>query len=225
MSGLVRNTVLWIGACAIALSAWLAAPSAASASTASDTTQFSVSGGSLSFITAPDVPGFPAVTLNGQSQTDSAQMNTFSIDDATGTSSGWNVTANGDASSGHSATFAQYCPNASCASDSGPGYVSGGATLPASSLSLSSTGAGFSGLSGSSGSSPLLQCASGCVLDVSSSSPTKIASAASGAGMGSWQATGFGASSLGVAIPTTIQLLQTGEVYRLDLLWTLGSGP
>jgi hypothetical protein len=43
--------------------------------------------------------------------------------------------------------------------------------------------------------------------------------------MGSWQATGFGASSLGVAIPTTIQLLQTGEVYRLDLLWTLGSGP
>ena len=53
----------------------------------------------------------------------------------------------------------------------------------------------------------------------------KTVSAASGAGMGTYQATGYGASSLSLSAPTTVKVLQTNEVYRLDLLWSLNSGP
>ena len=96
---------------------------------ANDTTQFSVTAGSLSLGTAPDVPNLPALTLNGQSQTLTAQMANFSAIDATGAATGWNVTVIGDTSGGKSAVFKEYCPNATCGSNSGPGYVSGGATL------------------------------------------------------------------------------------------------
>jgi hypothetical protein len=200
-------------------------PSVASAATSNDTTQFSVSGGTLSFSTAPDVPNLPAVTLNGSSQTSSGQMNTFAVNDATGSAAGWNVTVNGDATAGKSAVFKQYCPSATCGSDTGPGYVSSGATMAASSLTLNSTGAAVTAQGGSSGTAPAQQCASVCSLDVASASPTKVLAAASGAGMGTWQANSYSSTSVGVAVPTTTKLLQTSEVYRLDLLWTLGTGP
>jgi putative surface cell wall-binding protein len=202
-------------------------PDVAAAATASNSTQFAVNAGSLLFNTAPSAPNFPTVTLNGSSQTDNVTMNTFSVTDATGSGSGWNVTVNGDASGGKSAVFKQYCPNATCGTDTGPGYVAGGASLPASSLTLNSTGGVLSGLLGTIGIAPTFgpSCSSGCALDVSSSSPTKVLTAALGAGMGIWQAGSFSATSLAVAVPASIQLLQTNEVYRLDLLWTLGSGP
>src|SRR3954451_11007526 len=121
-----------IGLLCVAALAVGAAP--ARASTANDSTQFSVTAGSLAFLSAPDVPVFGAVALTGVAQSTTAQMADFSVVDATGSGSGWNVTVNGDSSGGHSAVFKQYCPGGACGA---AGYVGGGATLPADSLTLS----------------------------------------------------------------------------------------
>ncbi|TML36958.1 MAG: hypothetical protein E6G29_02975 [Actinobacteria bacterium] len=207
----------------IAALAVLAALPCASASAATDTTQFSVTAGSLAFGTAADVPNLPALTLNGQAQTLNAQMNNYSVSDGSGSGSGWNVTVNGDSTAGKSAVFKQYCPNATCGSDTGPGYVSSGATLPANSLTLSSTGASFTALNGTTGTAPTHQCSTPCNVD--SASAVKTVSAASGAGMGTYQTSGYSATSLALTAPTTIKALQTAEYYRLDLVWSLNSGP
>jgi hypothetical protein len=192
----------------------------ASAATSNDQTQFSVTPGSLVFGTAPDVPTLSGVTINGSAQTTNGTMANFSVQDASGAAAGWNVTVNGDAAGGKSAVFKQYCPNATCGTDSGPGYVAGGYTLAANSLTLNSTGASFTG---GSGSAPTLQCGSACNVD--SASPVKVSSAAINAGLGTWTTTGFSGTSLALATPSNLRALQANEVYRLDLLWTLGSGP
>jgi hypothetical protein len=207
----------------VALAAVLAAlpASQAYAATSGDTSQLGVTAGSLSFGTAPDVPAMPALTLNGQSQTLTAQMPSWSASDATGSGSGWNVTVQGDSGTDKSAVFKEYCTSAT---DCGTvGYVTGGKTLSASSLRLSSTGAAFTALNGSTGTAPTHQCASTCNVD--SGAAVKIASAAADAGMGNWQGDSYGASSLGLSAPTTVKSLGTGKVYRVDLTWTLSSGP
>ena len=206
-----------------ALAPVLAALPCASASAATDTTQFSVTAGSLALGTAPDVPNLPALTLNGQAQTLNAQMNNYSVSDGSGSGSGWNVTVIGDSSANHSAVFKVYCPNATCGTDSGPGYVASGATLPANSLTLSSTGASFTALNGTTGTAPTHQCSTPCNVD--SASAVKTVSAASGAGMGTYQTSGYSATSVALTAPTTIKALQTAEYYRLDLVWSLNSGP
>jgi hypothetical protein len=198
-----------------------AAPGA-SASTASNSTQFSVIAGTLAFVTAPVVPTLPTLTLNGQAQTLNATMNNFSVADASGTGSGWNVTVNGDSSANHSAVFKQYCPNANCGSDT-LGYVGSGQTLAADSLVLNSTGAGFTAVSGTTGTAPTHQCNSGCNVD--SASAVKLVSAASGAGLGTYLTNGFTSTSLALSAPTTIRALPASEIYHLDLVWTLTSGP
>ena len=43
--------------------------------------------------------------------------------------------------------------------------------------------------------------------------------------MGTYQTTGFTATSLALAAPTTVQALPANEVYHLDLVWSLNSGP
>ena len=178
-------------------------PAAALGATANDTTQFQVTAGALSYNAAPDVPTLTGVNLNGQSQTTTTQMTSYSIQDATGSGSGWNVTVAGDGPSG-SAVFKQYCSNggSACGSDPANSYVSGGAVLPANSLTLSSTGAGTSALNGSTGSGPTHQCGSGCFVDAGSA--TKVLSAAAGNGMGTWQANGYSASSLSLATASTL---------------------
>jgi len=50
-------------------------------------------------------------------------------------------------------------------------------------------------------------------------------SAASGAGIGTYQTNGYSGTSLGLSAPTTITTLLANEVYRVDLLWSLNSGP
>src|SRR5438128_8386519 len=178
--------------------------------------------GALSFDAAPATPALPNVTLNGQTQTTNATMSNFAVDDTT-SGSGWNVTVAGNASAGNSAVFKQYCPNATCGSDTGPGYISGGATLPAGSLTLNTASASWS-TTGGSGSAPVFQCNStACPLDASSAA--KIVSTASGAGRGPWKTSGFSATSLALSTPTTLLVLRESEVYRVDLLWTLNSGP
>lgn len=197
----------------------LLVPAAAGAATQSDTTQFAVSGGSLSFTSAPDMPNMPAVTITGASQSTTAQMTNFTVTDATGSGAGWNVTVNGDATGGKSPAFKAYCPNATCGTDSGPGYVAGGATLSADSLVLNSTGAGFS----PSSSAPTHQCNGGCSVD--HATPVKAVQAATSSGMGAFATSGWAANSLTLTTPANLSALQTNEVYRVDLLWSLTSGP
>jgi hypothetical protein len=192
------------------------------AATAEDKTLFSVIAGSLSFSTVPAMPTLSSVTLNGQAQTTTTTMTNFGVADATGSGSGWNVTVAGQSGAEKSAVFAQYCPNATCGPDV-KGYVPSGATLPANSLTLSSTGASFAAQVGSTGTAPTLQCAAACNVD--SASAVKIASAALSAGMGTWLTSGFAAASLSLATPTTLKALANSEAYRVNLLWTLGTGP
>ncbi len=210
-------------AAAGAVAALLGSAPLAAAATANDTTQFAVTAGTLTFGTAPDVPNMPALTLNGQAQTLNAQMANFSMSDASGSGSGWNDSVIGDTSAGKSAVFKQYCPNATCGTDTGPGYVTSGATLTANSLTLNSTGAAFTAQNGTTGTAPTHQCGSGCNVDSASSS--KVVSAALNAGMGTYQANSYSATSLALNAPTTIKALQASEVYRVDLVWSLNSGP
>jgi hypothetical protein len=184
-----------------------------------DTTQFAVTAGSLNFGTAPDVPNLNAVTLNGQAQSTNSQMANFSVADATGSGSGYNVTVAGDGPSG-SAVFKEYCPGGACGS---VGYVTSGKTLAANSLTLNSTSAGFTAQNGTTGTAPTHSCNSGCFVD--SASPVKVVSAATNAGMGSYLTNGYTASSLSLATPSNTSVLPTNEVYRVNLVWSLNSGP
>ncbi|HEY1457793.1 MAG TPA: WxL domain-containing protein [Solirubrobacteraceae bacterium] len=206
--------------CTCALAALL--PATALAATQEDKTQFSVTAGTLSFSTVPAMPTLSSITLNGAAQTTTTAMTNFGVADATGSGSGWNVTVAGQSGTGKSASFAQYCPKATCGSDT-EGYVASGATLAANSLTLASTGASFTGQSGSTGTASTLQCASTCNVD--SASAVKIASAAANAGMGTWLTGSWGATSLSLATPTTLKALANTEVYRVNLLWTLSTGP
>jgi putative surface cell wall-binding protein len=201
---------------------WALAPSIASEATQEDKTQFSVVAGSLSFSTVPAMPTLSSITLNGQAQTTTTTMTNFGVADATGSGSGWNVTVAGQSGAEKSAVFAQYCPNATCGADV-KGYVPSGATLAANSLTLNSTGASFAAQSGSTGTAATLQCGAACNVD--SASAVKIASAALNAGMGTWLTTAFSATSLSLATPTTLKALANAEVFRVNLLWTLATGP
>jgi hypothetical protein len=203
-----------------AIALFLTVPSAMAVS---DTTQFSVTAGTLAFGTSPDVPALPALTLNGQAQTLNGTMANFSMIDATGSATGWNVTVVGDTGGGKSPVFKEYCPNATCGANSGPGYVSGGHTLAANSLTLNSTSASFSAQLGTTGTAPTHQCNSGCFVDAGSA--VKVVSAATSAGLGTYQTTGYTGTSLALSAPTTVRALDTSEVYRVDLVWTLNSGP
>jgi|SRR5271165_6664791 len=206
------------GACAVCV----LLPALAAAATVETSTQFSVNTGLLTFLSEPAVPTLGPVTLNGRAQTVNATMSLFAVIDATGTGAGWNVTAAGQSGSGKSAVFAPYCPKAKCGSDS-EGYVAGGQALPADSLTLNSAGASFLPGLGGIGSAPTLQCATACDLD--GASPEKIAAAVVEAGLGTWLTTGFSTTSVALAIPTTVQALPNGEVYRVNLIWSLGVGP
>jgi len=223
MFGTHKKSRQALRAVALALAISAIAPAAAFAATSNDTAQFSVTGGSLTFSSAPAMPTLTAITLNGQAQTTNTTMTNFTVADGTGSGSGWNVTVNGNAASGKSVVFKQYCPNATCGTDSGPGYVTSGQTLAANSLTLNSTSASFSAQNSSTGTAPTLQCSSACSVD--SASAVKIASAAAAAGMGTWATTGWMGTSLALSTPTTLRALQTNEVYRVDLVWTLATGP
>jgi hypothetical protein len=200
-------------------------PATALGATANDTTQFSVTAGSLAFGTAPDTPNLSGLTLNGQAQTLNGQMANHSASDATGSGSGWNITVVGNTAAGKSPVFKQYCDNgaSACGADAANSYVSGGQTLAVNSLTLSSTGAGFTAQNGSTGTAPTHSCGSPCNMDAAS--PVKVVSAAVGAGMGTFQANSYGASSLALSAPSTVRSLPANEVYRVDLLWSLNSGP
>jgi hypothetical protein len=68
----------------------LALPAGASAET--DDTSVTLSGGSLSFTTAPTADDFAATILTGATQTVTAGFNDWRVNDARGSGAGWNVT-------------------------------------------------------------------------------------------------------------------------------------
>jgi hypothetical protein len=197
-------------------------PAFSAAAIQEDKAQFSVTPGLLSFQAPPALPTLSSIALNGKAQTTNASMTPFVVVDATGTGSGWNLTVEGQSATGKSAVFAQYCPNPKCGSDS-EGYVSGGQTLPADSLTLSSTGASFVGQLGTVGNAPALQCSTACNVDHGSA--VKIASAAKEAGLGTWRTTGFVATSLALVTPSTLKVIPNEEVFRVNEVWSLTSGP
>jgi hypothetical protein len=205
------------------VAAVLALAIATPAQAANDTTQVSILPGVLTFTTSPNVPNLPTLTLDGSTQTATAQMNSFSVTDATGSGAGWNVTVEGDSGSGKSAVFKQYCTSGGGCGGDPFGYVTGGATLAANSLTLNSTSAGFSAQGGTTGVAPTHQCNSPCFLDAAA--PVKLVSAAASAGMGTYVTTGYSVTSVAGFAPSTVQALPANEIYHLDLLWTLGSGP
>jgi hypothetical protein len=146
-------------------------------------------------------------------------MTNFAVSDTTGGGAGWNVTVAGNGAAGMSAVFKQYCPNAGGCGADPLGYVTGGRTLPANSLTLDSTGASFTGV----GTAPTLKCNAKCNVD--SAVAVKVASAAAAAGAGTWTTTGFSATSLSLSTPTTLRTLAASEVYRVNIVWTLNTGP
>jgi hypothetical protein len=172
----------------------------------------------LSFSTAPALPTLPGLTLNGKQQTTTTTMTNFAISNTT-SATGWNLTVAGLSGTGNSAVFKQYCPNTTCGTDSGPGYITAGYTLPADSLTLNSTGATWT----TAGTKPAFQCNSGCPID--NATATKIVSASTSVATGTWTTTSFSATSLSLATPTTLKKLQTNETYRVNVVWTLNTGP
>jgi len=219
-----RPKVSMLAARSLALAFALVAlvPTVAAAETKESTTQFEVKAGSLTFSTAPTTPSLGSVTIKGEVQTTHATMSNFAVQDATGSGSGWNVTVEGQSGSGKSAVFKQYCPETKCGSES-KGYIGGGYELPANSLTLNSTGASFTAEHESTGTAPVFVCATACNVDHATG--VKIAHAETSAGMGTWATTGFTASSLSLTTPSTLKVLPEKEVYHVDLLWTLSTGP
>jgi hypothetical protein len=208
-----------------AISVAAATPFPASAPASDDTVQFSVIPGSLGFGASPGLPGISTLASNVPGQAISSRMASFEVSDASGTGLGWSISVSGDDGPGKSPVLRQYCPASQCGDHAGPGYVADGSTLPADSLTLDSSGASFVPVAGSSGPGPAHQCDTGCFVDAPPSSPTKVVVAASGTGMGTFRTSGFSSSSLQLAAPVSTRRLQTGELYRVDLSWTLNSGP
>ncbi len=231
----MRFTTSWRAVTLVVLygmSVALPIPITASAAMVKEKSAFILHPGALVFYTSPDVPDLPALTLDGADQTLNGTLNEWRVRDATGSSSGWNVSVQGDSSAGNSAVFKEYCtdglPENGCdtavGGGPGPGYVTSGESLEANSLVLNSAGASFNAYGGSGGTPPTHSCDSSCNVD--SASPVTIASAPTGSGMGTYGATGYSQSSLSLSTPMTIKAIGTGnKVYRVDLVWTLASGP
>jgi hypothetical protein len=194
----------------------------ASAASQEDEARFAVIGGMLTLPDPPLLPALGPIASSGKAQVTTATMQPFEIADATGTGSGWRLTVDGEPGAGRSAVFAQYCPNPRCGHDT-HGYIAGGETLPAGSLTLTSSGAGFVAQRGANGVAPTLECSAGCSLDGAAS--VKVASAGADAGMGIWLASGFAPTSLALTTPRTLHELPAEEVYRIDELWSMTSGP
>jgi len=170
---------------------------------------------------ATNLPALTGITLNGQAQTTTTTWNLttnrFKVTSSGTPDVGWNLTVNGDSSAGNSAVFKQFCPNTSCGTDSA-GYVPGGFTLDPDSLSLNTAAATWT----TGTTKPAYQCNTvACPIDTGT--PVKIVSASSSVATGAWVSSGSATMSLNT--PSTLHKLQTGEVYSLNLVWTVNTGP
>ncbi len=176
----------------------------------------------LTFNTVPALGTLSGFTLDGQTQTTttSTTLNNFAVT-SSGANAGWNMTVASVAGGGKSSVFKQYCPpvSAPCGAD-GAGYVAGGYTLPADSLTLDTAGAT---IGGAAGTKPTFQCSVSPFCNVDTTTPSKVLSAAATVSLAKW--TAAGTSTLSLSTPASLHKLQTNEVYRINLVWTLNSGP
>ena len=173
-------------------------------------------------------PGIPAATPLGVSQQPtsiSTGMKDFSVTDASGSGQGWTITVSSDRGRGRSPVLRQYCPSSSCGKQPGPGYVAGGHKLPPNSLTLDSSGARFHGHSWDAGKPPRNTCGQVCFIDTPAGRPSKIALAQVDAGMGVFEASGFSDDSFRLVAPASPDPLPRGQIYRVDVSWTLNTGP
>lgn len=173
----------------------------------------------VAFTTAPTLPTLNGVTLNSQSQSTATIWSNAMKIASSGTNSGWNLTVNSISGTGKSAVFKEYCPNTTCGTHPGPAYVTGGFTLPADSLTLNTGGASWT----SAAPRPTYQCSVSPFCKIDQTTATKVVSASTSVALGTW--TGSGSSVLTLATLASLRKLQTGEVYRVDVRWTLSSGP
>jgi hypothetical protein len=175
----------------------------------------------LTFSTAPVLGNLTALTLNGQKQTTTTTttLHNFAIT-SSGTNNGWNMTVASVSGGANSPVFKEYCPNATCGADTGPGYVPAGYTLPADSLTLDTAAAS---ITGAGATKPAFQCGVSPFCDVDTTTPTKIVSASTSSSLTTW--TSSGNSILTLTTPANLHKLLTNEVYRVNLVWTLNSGP
>jgi hypothetical protein len=176
----------------------------------------------LTFSTSPVLGTLPGITLSGGKQTTTATttLNHFAVTSSGTPNIGWNMTVASVTGTGKSSVFKEYCPNTTCGTDSGPGYVTGGYTLPADSLTLDTAAAS---ITGSGATKPTFQCNTSPFCDVDTTTQTKIVSATFASSLTTW--TSSGNSTLSLTTPANLHKLQTGETYRVDLLWTLSTGP
>lgn len=176
----------------------------------------------LTFNTVPKLGTLSALTLNGQTQTTttSTTLNDFAVTSST-SNAGWNMTvASVTATNDTTGVFKEYCPNATCGTDTGPGFISGGYALSADSLTINTTGAS---ISGGTGTKPAFQCNTSPFCYVDTTTPSKILSATTAASLAKW--TAAGTSTLTLTTPANLHKLQTNETYHINLIWTLNSGP
>jgi hypothetical protein len=174
----------------------------------------------LTFNTGPALGTLSGVTLQGKTQTTTTTTNLglFAVKSSV-SNAGWNMTVQSVGTGGKSSVLKEYCPNATCGTDTGPGYVAGGYSLPANSLTLNTTG---ETMSGGTGTAPSFTCsASPCNVDTTTAS--KVVSATNAASLATW--TAAGTSTLTLTTPANLHKLQTNEVYEVNLVWTLASGP
>lgn len=168
-----------------------------------DDTNVTVTGASLT-LGSISTGDFGGITLDGAAQTTTATMDAFSVTDARGTGDGWNVTVS-------AGSFKEYEAGA---------YVTDGKTLGTSRFTM----AAASAAKVDSTSSAVPTMTSGTyTLDADSNSDgtseaVKIASAATGDGMGSYTIT---PGQLGLSVPANVY----AKTYRSDVTVTLSTGP
>jgi hypothetical protein len=208
----------------------------AQATGSGDSVEFTVVPGPVGFGAGPEgaeppsVPGEPLgvegspVSLPGTIAM-STRMASYAVTDASGSGEGWSISVSGARGPGRSPVLRQYCPSAGCGGDPGPGYVSNGLSLPANSLALDSSGAEFHSQWPGSGAPPVHSCDRLCFIDARGSLPSKIAVAAMGAGIGAFKATGFEKDSFRFVGPVEPGKLPRGQRYRVDVGWSLNTGP
>lgn len=204
------------GAIAMGVLAAAAIVPEALAATTSSTTN--ITGGTLS-VTGPTLATvFPTATLNGTVQTLNATLSNWSVDDATGTGNGWNVTLQGS-------QLTEVAPTG--------GFATGSSalTLPLGSLALSGTrtitaGSGSTAVDSTGG--PLLKNQTSAI---DASSPVQIIDTQAGYGMGTYTITEPTTAGLTLTLdPSTTKVDTTNypsapTPYSTTLTFSVVSGP
>lgn len=173
-----------------------------SALSAPRSTHARVDGGPIS-VSGMSVPNFAGVTLDGTAKSVTATMSAFTVNDARGQGFGWNVTV-------QATQFAEWDPTA----NGGTGaYVTGGKTMPLSSLTMPTPSVSANGTD-----SPPPAVTPG-PYKIDASGAIKVASAAADTGMGAYDFAQGGPLTL--SVPSNAY----AKTYRSTVTVSAVSGP